>query len=324
MLGLFVKAIMNLFRHWYSFLLLISLLGSLLPPRQACGDDLSVNYLYNLSDFNGIVPYNGARISPDQYSEDILVINGNRVDIYNGRGMEVFDFFMDYAAIFDLAVEPGGDIISFVPNESTPSLVRCNYRGEFKAEYRITGLPAEFANSSFSSMRYSDKQLYFVDMQGLVVVVTDLNGVYLRGYDAGPKFAAAFSAKQFQDISFGGLGVDQEGNMFFTLPNAGSAAKLSADGTLTCFGARGSGPGKLGIPGAIAVDRNGYIYVCDKLRSMVLVYDKKLKFVTEFGNRGFYGGNLIIPVSIAVARDGRIYVGQLLDRGVNVYKVNYN
>lgn len=309
---------MNLIINRSLSLMIILLLNSLLLSGQAIGGDISVDYLYNLSDFNGIVPYNAARIFPDNYSEDVFVINGNRVDIYNRRGMEVFDFFLDYGNILDVAAEPSGDIIALVQSQGKPPLARCNYRGELKAEYGLSGLPKQFASGVFTSMRYRGQRLYFVDTQELKVVATDVNGAYVQGYDLRQKLAATFTAKQFKDVSFGGLDVDDEGSLFFTIPNLGSAGKLAADGTLSSFGSRGSGPGKFGVPGAVAIDRKGYVYVCDKLRSVVLVFDKTLKYVTEFGFRGFYPGNLIIPVFVAVSHDDTVYVGQLLDRGVNV------
>ena len=98
---------------------------------------------------------------------------------------------------------------------------------------------------------------------------------------------------------------------------------MTVGGDFSFIGRRGSGPGKFGVPSAIAADRMGNIYVCDKLRCVVLVFDKSLKFVTEFGFRGLAPGNLIVPVSIAIG-DDKAFVGQLLNRGVNVYKLSYN
>jgi hypothetical protein len=100
--------------------------------------------------------------------------------------------------------------------------------------------------------------------------------------------------------------------------------RLAADGTLASFGRRGSGPGRYGVPWAVAVDRMGNIFICDKLRCVILVFDKNLKYVYEFGFRGLGPGNLIVPIAIEIGDNDRAYVGQLLNRGVSVYQLSYN
>ena len=52
-----------------------------------------------------------------------------------------------------------------------------------------------------------------------------------------------------------------------------SAFRLSPGGEVAQFGRPGSGPGKFGVVAGIAADEAGYIYVADRLRSVVLVFD---------------------------------------------------
>jgi len=65
----------------------------------------------------------------------------------------------------------------------------------------------------------------------------------------------------------------------------------------------------------------GYIYVSDRLRNVVLVFDRDLMFQTEFGYRGDQPSNLIVPDDLAVDSSGNVYVGQAANRGVSVFKV---
>ena len=112
-----------------------------------------------------------------------------------------------------------------------------------------------------------------------------------------------------------------KGYMLFVLPAAGLACKLSPDGTLERFGQRGAGPGKFGVPVWIVADRAGNYLVCDKLKSVVIIFDKDLKFVREFGTLGIREAYLVGPNVIEMDGDGKLYLGQTGNRGISVYRV---
>ena len=65
----------------------------------------------------------------------------------------------------------------------------------------------------------------------------------------------------------------------------------------------------------------GYIYVADRLRSVVLVFDPSFRFQTEFGYRGDRPSSLIVPDDLAIDGKGNVYVGQAANRGVSVFRV---
>jgi sugar lactone lactonase YvrE len=167
------------------------------------------------------------------------------------------------------------------------------------------------------------------------VVVIDEAGRFEKGYDLGREIkpfvprdevlrelaAYDWRKKQLEDIDLNGFAVDDQGNLFFTVPVLFSAFRLSPDGELTPFGRSGSGKGKFGVVAGIATDEAGYIYVSDRLRSVVLVFDRALMFQTEFGYRGNQPSNLIVPDDLAVDSRGNVYVGQAANRGVSVFKV---
>ena len=59
----------------------------------------------------------------------------------------------------------------------------------------------------------------------------------------------------------------------------------------------------------------------ERLRSVVMVFDKEFRFLKEFGYRGDKPGNLIRPNEVAVGNAGKIYVTQVRNRGVSVFSV---
>jgi hypothetical protein len=65
------------------------------------------------------------------------------------------------------------------------------------------------------------------------------------------------------------------------------------------------------------------VFVLDRLRSVVIVFDPSLKFVVEFGYRGDGPTNLIAPYDLAVG-NGKVFVSQARDRGVKVFQYDFS
>jgi hypothetical protein len=76
--------------------------------------------------------------------------------------------------------------------------------------------------------------------------------------------------------------------------------------------------------GGIVADERGNYYVADRLRCVVLIFDKDFRFQKEFGYRGANPENLIGPRNLVLDTGGRLYVSQLRSRGVSVFKINYH
>ena len=286
-------------------------------------------YLYNLSSFTGTIPYEEVRIFFDRETNEIYVSNrGERsVRIFNENGMEVYNFGDDenLGSILDGQVEKDGNmlLLTYVMEENGPKylITRCNFRGDPKSTIEIKNLPREFSDISPNRLILRGEKLYLADPNKMKVVVTDINGVFKDGYD----LAAILELKEQQraDSGVGGFSVDQEGNIFFTIPVFFRAYKLTPDRQITDFGKKGSGPGRFSVISGIVSDDNGYIYVADKLRCVVMIFDKNFTFQNEFGYRGLRPGRLIVPSNLEVDAKGRLYVTQMRKRGISVFKINY-
>ena len=119
-----------------------------------------------------------------------------------------------------------------------------------------------------------------------------------------------------------GFTVDGEGNIFFTVPVLFRVFKFSPDRKMASFGRPGSAPGRFGIVSGIVTDSRGNLLVADKLRCVVMAFDKGFNFLGEFGYRGTRPENLVVPDDLAIDTKDRIYVSQGRRRGVSVFALS--
>lgn len=286
-------------------------------------------YLYNLSSFTGPIPYSWVELTIDKEKNEVYVCDGSdrSVRIFNENGMEIYNFGEDSDLgninITHLAVDKDGNILllsyKWEPKGTSFSIIRCNFRGEVVSRFQPQNLPSGFSGFRPSRIIYREGHLYLIDKNQMKVVVTDMSGAYLDGYDLATLLG--FNEKKRAETGIAGFTVDKEGNILFTIPVQFQAYKLSPNRKIVAFGQRGSAPGKFNIVGGIASDDKGYLYLTDTLRCVVMVFDKDFKFLKEFGYRGYGPGNLIAPMELDVDDRGRIYVNQSARRGVSVFQV---
>jgi hypothetical protein len=291
--------------------------------------EVRASYLYRLSTFTGPIPYNWVELTIDKEKIEVYVCDGSdrSVRIFNENGMEIYNFGEDSDLgninITHLAVDKDGNILllsyKWEIKGTSYSIIRCNYRGEVISRFEPHNLPSDFSGFLPIRIIYREDRLYLVDKNQMKVVVTDMSGAYLDGYDLAALLR--LDEKKRANTGIVGFNLDREGNIFFTIPVLFQAYKLSPDRKIVSFGQRGSAPGRFNIVGCIASDDRGYLYLTDTLRCVVMVFDKDFKFLKEFGYRGFGPENLIAPMELAVDNRGRIYVSQSARRGVSVFQV---
>jgi hypothetical protein len=282
---------------------------------------LDVSYQYSLSTTTGVIPFAGVRLGVDAQHDEIFVIGDGQVRIFNQGGMEVFAFGDDG----EMGVPAGvvalddGDLMVLAYSAGTPSLVRCDFRGEALAKVQMKGVPAGFAAGFLpGAIATTGTRLFLADKGAMKVLVLEADGTYVASFDVAKVLDVA---DKRGDYGIRGFNVDKDGNVLFTVQPLFKAYVLSPAGVLRGFGDRGSAPGKFNVVGGIARDDQGYLYVTDILKSAVLVFDPDLRFVKEFGYRGSRPSNLAAPVDVVTA-GGRIYVAQNARRGVSVFKVS--
>ncbi len=86
-------------------------------------------------------------------------------------------------------------------------------------------------------------------------------------------------------------------------PYNNRVVKLSKDGKfLKMWGSKGTAPGELSVPHAIAIDSKGHIWVGDRGNSRMQVFDEDGKFLVEYKQFG-------APASIYITKEDVVYVG---------------
>jgi sugar lactone lactonase YvrE len=299
----------------------------LLVPLHAASGGVKVSFRHRLSNFSGPVLSQWARLAVDSQHTEVYSLNRreNSIRVFDEHGMEIYEFGERFPSAADLAIGDDGNIFVLTARYQTSRIYLCNYRGERTSEITLKNVPEEFSDFRADRLSYRQGILYLADSRRLIVISADADGFFREGYDLGAILKRAASDElaetELVDIEINGFDVDREGNILFTIASFFSAFRMSADGELVRFGRPGSARGKFGVTGGIASDDAGYIYVADRLRCVVLVFDRDLRFQQEFGYRGGRPSNLIVPDDLAIDSKGNVYVAQAANRGVSVFQV---
>lgn len=307
--------------HILCALILLSVSYSSAPAQtgEAKGD-----FLYNLSSFQGDVPFGWVRITVDRGQDEIFVIGRDDISIFNEKGMEVYRFGRQEVPgiAYDVAVKEDGTILFLTYERYEYSIVSCNFRGAPLSEIEIRGVPAEFSEFKPNRIVFRNEQLYLADTQRMMIVITDGEGRYMKGLDILKLLE--LEEKDRGNKVLTGFSVDSSGNILMTIAVMFKAFRLSPEGEVKQFGRAGSIPGSFNIAAGIVSDGRGNILVVDTLRCVIMVFDEEdFGFKTEFGYRGLAPGKLIAPKEIDVDSKGRVYVTQARRRGISVFRIDF-
>lgn len=296
-------------------------------------------FMERLANFEGIVPSLWSRVAVDEDQTEVFTLDQRerKIQIFNDHGMEIFSLGDDVelSGATDIDIGEDGDIYVVYPRGEEHKIMRLDYKGEPLATISLKNLPDDFPSFSPSLLQYMDGMLYLADTSSMNVVVTDTDGLFQKGYHLKAevwKLAEDFkgmpgeehfaSPEKFEAVEMFGFWIDREGNIFFTAPVLFSVFKLQTDGAIRTFGKAGGARGKFGVIAGITTDRQGNIYITDRLRSVVLIFDSSFTFLTEFGLRGFRPESLIVPDDVAINNEkGLVYVAQAANRGVSVFRI---
>ncbi|HXV77402.1 MAG TPA: hypothetical protein VD788_13880 [Candidatus Polarisedimenticolaceae bacterium] len=291
---------------------------------------LRVSHLYNLSDFSGALPFNASRVYSDPVWNEVYVLYQGRVRIFNAAGMEVFAFGDDDALGFplDIAVAEDGSIFVLSYDYSDPTVrtryyvSHCNYRGEFLRRIEISGQPEQFASLQPDRMLYAGGRLHLLGTRQLELVTIDRDGHYLSGIDFEPSILAP--GESVDNLTINGLSIDDTGTIYFSVAVKFRVYRMTPDGAVTAFGESGSSAGQFGVIGGLDTDGSGNIYVTDRVRNTVMVFDPEFRFLTEFGYRHSGPDGLVRPQDVISGSSGKLYITQVGNRGIAVFQIDHD
>lgn len=324
-------------KYFFTYCVLASIFLLLTAAGPANG--MRAVFLNRLANFEGNVPSLWSRIVVDEERSEVLTLDSRErvIQIFNEHGMEIFSLGdnVELSGATDIDLGENGEIYIVYPRGENRQIMRLDYKGEPLAAISLKNFPDDFQEFKPSFLQYINGMLYLADGTSMDVVATDTDGIFQKGYHLKAELAKMkedFSGKpgeeefadpeRFKFVDMFGFHVDPEENIFFTVPVLFSVFKLPADGKIAVFGTAGGARGKFGVIAGVTTDKKGNIYVSDRLRSVVLIFDSSFNFLTEFGLRGLRSGSLVVPDDIAIDNEkGFIYVAQAANRGISVFRI---
>jgi hypothetical protein len=292
------------------------------PTLAAATGSVESSFMYRLSDFSGPTGTSWAALAYDRHGGEVHVVEDGRVRVFDGSGMEVYRYGGDDLLGYVLSVAPlaDGDLFALVRKDAEVQLWRCDFRGRPDVRFELAAIPSGFGDGfAPNAIATNGRSLHVADLGSMKVLVLELDGSVRTTLDVAGLLG--FGEAKRRDTGMSGFSVDLDGNLLFTVATAFTAHVVSPRGEIRTFGSAGSTPGRFNIVGGIASDQAGNLFVTDVLRSVVMVFDRKLEFLHEFGHRGSDEAGLNGPRDV-VAAGGRVFVSQNARRGVSVFRIS--
>jgi len=247
-----------------------------------------------------------------KHSELWVADSGNGlIGIFRMDGAELYSFaskeyLRDPAR---MAVAPNGDVV--VIEGDRAHLRRFNYRGEYKGDVPLAGLPEKPILGA--AVFDGDGKLYVADNRTCQVFVYAPDGKLRqqfgsRGTDEG----------QFQAI--GDIAVGGDGTIYVLDRQAIAIQEFDNQGNfIRGWGKHEMGAENFSSPSGIALDGTGHVFASDELRHQVKIFTTDGKFAGQFGGMGDGPGQLAFPTAIATDADGHIFVAERTTSRVQVF-----
>lgn len=205
------------------------------------------------------------------------------------------------------------------------------YPDPYRAEHGFLQLPAGRTMGSSSAIALDSKgHIWVADRCGVNSCAGSTLDPIME-FDAKGRFIKAFGGGMF--LFPHGFTIDAHDNIWITDGRAadgrgGQVFKFSNDGkllmTLGKAGVTGDGPDVFGEPNAVAIARDGSIYVADghtpyKGNARIMKFTPDGRFVMQFGTRGAAPGQLEVPHALAFDSKGRLFVADRWNNRVSIF-----
>jgi tripartite motif-containing protein 71 len=151
------------------------------------------------------------------------------------------------------------------------------------------------------------------------VYVTDEARPDVQRFDSQGQFLTKWSVPDMSGPYVKTLAADAQGHVY--VPGDTQVHKFDGQGTLLgAVGEEGPGDGQFQEPVAVAVDRQGNVYVADNVAHCIQKFDSEGNFLRRWGSIGANPSEFRNPSGLAVAMDGSIYVTDAGNRRVQKFR----
>ena len=209
---------------------------------------------------------------------------------------------------------PAGDAI-FVLDTGSDRLLELDKDGRVAAA--IGGASSKGLDLQQPMALSSDgRRLFIANSMASEIVVLNLSGAVENVVRLEPLAAGEEAPRPI------GVAVTPEGGIVVSDAANHRVLILDGEGQLVRAvgtGRRASGSDGFNVPGALAVDGAGNIYVVDTLNGRVVKMAADGRFLGQFGERGNTAGTLSRPKGVAVDGEGRVFVSDGLLAAVEVF-----
>lgn len=210
------------------------------------------------------------------------------------------------------AVAVGDELV--VVDTGNNRILKVDEAGRVLATFDVTSTPGLSLRMPMA-LASDGGRLFVANSSGAEVLVLDLSG----RVEAVLSLRPGANERMPRPI---GVAVTLDGGIVVSDADNHRVLRLNKDGEVLWSagaGIRAGGAEGFNVPGALAVDRAGYIYVVDTLNGRVVELSPKGSFVREFGRLGDAAGTLSRPKGVAVDGEGRVFVSDGLLAAVEVF-----
>jgi uncharacterized protein (TIGR03663 family) len=203
----------------------------------------------------------------------------------------------------------------------------------YAAKQRMVAAMLSFGVKGTGDGQFVEPKDVAIDTAGNIYVA-DTQNHRIQKFDAAGNFLLKWGAKGEGDGQFTepwGIAVDKTGGVYVADTFNYRIQKFDASGKfLAKWGsfvdtrglAGGSVAGVYG-PRAIAIDRDGNLWVTDTGNKRLMKYDKDGKFLAQFGSVGTDEGRFNEPVGLAIDPSGNIYVADTWNQRIQKFDASF-
>jgi DNA-binding beta-propeller fold protein YncE len=251
----------------------------------------------------------------DPKTQEIYVADtkNDLVGIFNSSGISLFAFGGndDIKEPIKVISDDQGSLLVLDINRRIKIY---NYRGEFLKDFDHPELQGK---KTVGTMTFDhESNLYIGENENGQILVFD------RNLNLKLKFGSKGEGKgKFKSIS--SIAIDKrDGRICVTdYQNAPAVQVFDKSGNfLLGWGEHQMGPHNFSLPGGIAIDSKGRIFIADTLRQDIKVFTEDGKMIYRFGGLGYRAGQVAYPVDIAIDPSDKIYVVEKVGRRVQVFQ----